>query len=218
MTEDAQIIEQNPFTEDVVPVQAGNLSAFLRDDRSGWMQEDYLEALKEAIMAKGLSQWAIGMFMYEIKQKWSQVTYDTVAAHLGISPHSLQSYTLTYSAYVKYRPEFMPSDEYSYTFLRTVADLSRKQGKDPVKELERLADKGIIENHKAAYKDMKEEETGTVLPVLPKFTTRWDQYTQFIELRGGRHTDPEALKLINWTKFAEWYTAMTGEKMTITRG
>lgn len=182
MTEEAQIQEvteeKNPFTEDLQRMYVGTLGDFLVYDRTEWTQEEYETALREAIAVKGLSQWAIGLLCYEIRKKWPVVTFEMIANKLGVGKATLESYTYTYMEFVKYRPDFIPPQEYSFEFLRVVANLAKKQGKDPAKELERLADKGITENSKAAYKDMKEEETGVVLPPLVKCRIAWDQYQQ----------------------------------------
>lgn len=205
--------DQNPFLEDMIPIRAGNLSEFLRDDRNDWTQEDYVEGLKEALIAKGLSQWAIGMFMYEIKQKWPKVTYEIVAAHLEINQHSLEAYTRTYSAFAQYREDYMPSDEYSYQFLRMVAIASSKFNKNPITELERLEEKGITQNSKAAYKEIHQHELGRSIPTLPKISAKWDEVSGRILLK--IKANAEAIELVNWSSFTQQLSQLTGKEFSL---
>lgn len=181
--------KEEVFT-DVTPVNAGGLTHLLVQDRTSWDQEQYAFAMQEALITKGLSQWALGMFAYEIKKRWPSVTMEMIAQECKMNVNTLYGYVSTYSQYAKYRPDFIPPDEYSYEFLRLVASQATKQGKDPAGELERLADKGIVENPKAAYKDMKEEETGRALPPYPKFSCRYDSVTTkiLINIKGSDET------------------------------
>lgn len=158
-------------TKAISPVVIDNL---LLADRKNWDQEQYQHAIKSAILVKGLSQWCIGLFTYETLQKWSHLTYGDIAHELDVKPSTLEMYTQIYAYYAKYQREFTPPNEYSFEFLRMVAIASRKLGKDPVKELARLADKGIVQNAKAAYRDIHRNIPVEERPPLPEIVTLWD--------------------------------------------
>ena len=202
-------------SESLYPVIVGEM---MLESRESWNQEKYVFAIKNALLVKGLSQWCIGMFTFESLKKWSDLTYKEVAKSLDIKPETLEMYTRVYSYYAKYQPNFIPPVEYSFEFLRSVATVSKKFKKNPIKELERLASIGIVKNAKLAYENIR----WTVNPKewlkpLPEFVLEWNKDKTAIlpKIVGKEELIQPFMLCVNWEKFERHYFEITGEVLDL---
>jgi hypothetical protein len=211
--------EKNPYLGDIEPIHPAIVGKLMLESRDDWDQEKYVYAIKSALLVKGLTQWCIGLFTHETLNKWPHLTYKDVAEQLNVKSETLEMYTRVYSYYAKYRPNFTPPNEYSFEFLRVVATASKKFKKDPTKELERLADEGIIDNSKAAYRNIHESTFPKKLQPLPKLVFEWDESKKRIlpKIVGKEELLLPFIKCIDWDHIEQQHFEITGKTLDLSK-
>ncbi len=140
---------------------------------------------------KTYTQWILGKLADAVSNKYGGLK--KYANEINQKYEVLNQYLYVYRKFISEDPNFHPS-KYAGSIPWGMLQLAASKSDSPQKLVEDLQDKGVHTiNH--AYKEIKEQETGTRIPQKPKINLYWNPDLMKFKIR----LNPEELDLIDWT-------------------
>lgn len=178
---DAQIIEARPEM----------LSGIMASDRDDWTYDMYISAGMEAVNIRGYSGWIIGLLASEVEPKYGSVKDFSNEIHASYG--MVRVYKHVYERYTREDKNFAPDGFFPFEVLKIVASTE-----NPIETLDDLRDKGIT-SVEGAYREIKTQKTGIVVPKKPVIGLYWDEESKKWKLR----LNPDDIPEIDWSDVSE---------------
>lgn len=140
---------------------------------------------------KTYAQWILGKLGNAVSKKYGDLK--KYANEINQNPEVLYQYAFTYRKFTQEDPDFHPN-KYSGSIPWGVLQLAASKSEMPQKLVDELQDKGV-HTAEQAYREIKEQETGIVVPQKPKVSFQWNPEIGKFKI----NIKPEELDLIDWT-------------------